>query len=426
MTSTGITQPTVSSPFAAHFRAQLVNTRPLEKITFGGVELPNDLIYLDHAAATPIDDRVLGKMLPWMTQIFGNPANRLHPMGEFAEHGLSWARQTLSEVIGVGFEEITFCASATEANNLLLRGLVDNPLRKRNKIVVSATEHSSILSTAQELSEHGVQLELLDVDQAGQINLETAAKIIDEQTLCVCVMDVNNETGVIQKNLQALASIAHQKGALVHVDAVQGFARSNFHSSSCNFDTATLSGAKIYAGRGAAALVIRKRTPRIRVVPQLTGGGHESGMRSGTPNLAAIVGFAEAARLQLEERHERLHYLKHLESIFLTHLTGLIDVQIAGAERERVPGILMLSIPGVNAMKLIENMQRICVSSGSACRTLQATTSHVLRAMGFEEDVALSSFRISIGLTNSEAEMTTAAQMIAKTAKELRASSANL
>lgn len=425
MTSTGATTAT-KSPFSQHFKASLAYSTPLEKIKFGGVEMPENLIYLDNAAATPMDDRVLSKMLPWMTRVFGNPANRLHAMGEFAEHGLSWARQTIAETLGVGFDDVVFCASATEANNLLLRGLVANPLRKRNKIVVAATEHSSILTTAQELAELGLELSILNVDTHGQIDLDTAAQEIDENTLCVCVMDVNNETGVIQKHLNEIAALAHQKGAVLHVDAVQGLARSNFHSSSCNFDTATISGAKIYAGRGAAALIIRKRTPRIRIVPQLTGGGHEGGLRSGTPNLASIIGFAEAVRLQREEHKERLHHLAHIESVFLSHMQGLIDVQIAGSQKDRVPGILMLTLTGVNAMKLIENMKRICVSSGSACRTLQATTSHVLRAMGFEEDVALSSFRVSLGLTNSETEMAMAAQMIAHTAIELRASSANL
>lgn len=414
------------SPYTQYFKPTLSAQMPLETPSFGGVSLPQDLIYLDHAAATPVDTRVLAKMMPWMTHYYGNPANRLHPMGEIAEYGLAQARQTVADAIGADFDEIIFCSSATEANNLFLRGLVEHPLRKRNKIIVASTEHSSILSTAQDLADRGIEVILLPVDSMGQIVRSAAELLIDDKTLCVCVMDVNNETGIHQQQLQKVITLAHQMGALVHVDAVQGFARSSFHKSSCNFDTATLSGAKIYAGRGAAALIVRKRTPRIRIRAQLTGGGHEAGLRSGTPHLAAIVGFAEAARLQVAERSERLHYLSHLESIFLSTLAGHIDFVRAGENCPKAAGILMLHISGVNAMKLIENMKHVCVSSGSACRTLQATTSHVLKAMGQEEDVALASFRVSIGLTNTEAEMQTAARAIADAALALRKTSANL
>ncbi|MEN9810602.1 MAG: hypothetical protein RLZZ488_2169 [Pseudomonadota bacterium] len=417
------------SPFAGHFQHHYLKTEPTEDIRFGGVGLQGDLIYLDHAAATPIDGRVFAKMLPWLTQVYGNPANRLHRMGELAEHGLAQSRQTIADALGVSFEEVIFCASATEANNLLLRGLVQNPLRKRNKIVVAATEHSSILTTAHELAGNGIEVVVLPVDAHGQIDREIASESIDQNTLCVCVMDVNNETGIIQKHLNEITALAHKHGALVHSDAVQGFARGNFHATHHDFDTATISAAKIYGGRGAAALIIRKRTPRIRLAPQLTGGGHEFGLRSGTPNLAAIVGLAEAVRLQIAERSERSKYLAHLESIFLSALAGRIQFSSSGTGTktgQKVAGIVMLHIPNVNAMKLIENMKRVCVSAGSACRTLQATTSHVLTAMGCDDDVALASFRVSIGLTNTEAEMHHAAEIIATMAAELQKSSANL
>lgn len=416
-----------SSPFAPFFSATFREApKPSERFHLGGVELPENLIYLDHAAATPVDTRVLTKMLPWMTHIYGNPANRLHPMGEFAEHGLAQARLTIAQAVGVSFDEVIFCSSATEANNLLLRGLVQHPLRKRNKLVLAATEHSSILSTALELADQNLEIQTINVDDQGQIDLNSAKSIIDDKTLCVCVMDVNNETGIVQKHLDELIAHSHSKGALVHVDAVQGFARSNFHGANHDFDSATLSGAKIYGGRGAAALILKKRTPRIRLSPLLTGGGHENGMRSGTPNLAAIIGFAEAVRLQVQEQQERLHYLAHLESLFLSHLRGLVDFKIAGDKAKRVPGLLMLHFPGVNAMKLIETMKYVCVSSGSACRTLQATASHVLKAMGVDDDVALSSIRVSLGLNNTEQEMHTAAQIIAEKAHMLKATSANL
>jgi cysteine desulfurase len=414
--------PTLSehSPYARWFSTPQLP----EAFHFGGLRLPENLIYLDHAASTPLDARVLGAMLPWMRELYGNPANRLHPMGEVAEHGLALARRTVAEAIGVDFEEVVFCSSATEANNLVLRGLVENPLRRRNTIVVSATEHSSVLTTLETLGQHGIRIKTLPVDASGQISLESAVQSIDADTLAVCVMDVNNETGIQQTKLNAIAGIAREHGAVFHVDAVQGFARHHFHTGATEFDTATLSGAKIYAGKGAAALIVRKKQPRIRIAPQLTGGGHEGGLRSGTPNLPAIAGFAEGIRLQVLERHDRLHYLSHLESIFVSSLQGQIDATVVGQDSPRVPGILTIRIANVNAMKLIENMKIMCVSAGSACKTLQATTSHVLKSMGLDEEEALASFRISIGLTNTEAEMSRSAHLISKTSVELRSHSA--
>lgn len=382
------------------------------------------LIYLDSAAATPVDARVLAALLPWMTHIYGNPANRIHPMGEEAEQGLATARSEIAECLGVKFEEVYFCSSATEANNLLLRGLAQHPLRKRNKILISATEHSSVLTTAAQLSSHGIETHLLPVDAQGQILMDAAQAMIDDNTLAVCVMDVNNETGVIQNNINTIAQYANKQGAIFHVDAVQGFARSHFNSSNTQFDTATISSAKIYAGRGAAALIVRNRHPKIRLCPQTTGGGHEFGLRSGTPNLAAIAGFACGARLQLTERDERIHYLSHLESIFVSALCGQVDAQITAKSARRAPGILMIKIPNVNAMKLIENCKTLCISSGSACKTLQATTSHVLKAMGDEDEEALAGFRVSIGIQNTEFEMKRAADLIAETAQQLRNESA--
>lgn len=409
------------SPFRTFFKETLAHTAP----QFGGVSLSSHIIYLDHAAATPTDSRVLEKILPWMTEIYGNPSNRLHPMGEIAEHGLAHARQLVAQCVGVQFDEVLFCSSATEANNLILRGIASHPLRKRNKILVSSTEHSSILATAESLTGLGIEIQKLPVDLKGQIDLESAKKIIDSNTLAVCVMDVNNETGVIQKSLQEISKICQHQGAILHVDAVQGFARAHFHTETTRFDSATISAAKIYSGKGAAALIIRKRHPRIRLLPQLTGGGHEFGLRSGTPNLPAIIGFAEGMSLQIKERAERLHYLSHLESIFTSALLGQIDAEITAIDTHRAPGILMIRIPNVNAMKLIENSRNLCVSSGSACKTLQATTSHVLKAMGHDEEEALSSFRVSIGIPNTESELKAAADIIATTALNLRQYSAS-
>lgn len=419
MTSSG-TQLSQHSPFSRWFRfdpGHSLSVTPPPDAT-------QEIVYLDSAAATPVDTRVITAMLPWMTHIYGNPANRMHPMGEKAEHGLAHARSEIADCLGVSFDEVIFCSSATEANNLVLRGLAQHPLRKRTQVVIAATEHSSILATAASLAPMGIRTEVLPVDTLGHIDIEAAQKLIGADTLAVCVMDVNNETGVVQTRLDDIAHIAKNAGAVLHVDAVQGFARSHFGSTTTQFDTATVSAAKIYAGRGAAALIIRKRHPKIRIASQMTGGGHEFGLRSGTPHLAAIAGFAHGVRLQVMEREERLHYLTHLESIFVGALCGQTDAVLTAKKAKRVPGILMFRIPEVNAMKLIENCKNVCMSSGSACKTLQATTSHVLKAMGVEEEEALSGFRVSIGIQNTEAEVKKAADIIAATALKLRNESA--
>lgn len=395
-----------------------------EPLTFGGFGLPPDTIYLDYASSTPIHIDAYRIKEKYELSYFGNPAARLHPMGALSEFALAQAREDLAQMLSVKFEEVLFLASATEANNFILRGLVESPRRKRHKIVVGATEHSSVLTTALALQKsygrtHQISVEVLAVDTLGQVDLDDARRQIDDSTLCLCVMDVNNETGVAQKSLPQLIEIAHAKGVHVHVDAVQGFARGAFSTSMLDYDSLVISSGKIYGPKGAASLVLRKQFVRAPIEAQLTGGGHEFNMRSSTSNLAAIVGFAFAAQLQQKERATRNAYLAQLESHFLSCLKGAVDFKLYGESTARVPGICMLSIEGVNSMKLVENMANVCVSVGSACRTLQATASHVLLAMGVPLEEALSSIRVSFGLPNSLDEASTAAERVAQAAKAL-------
>lgn len=247
---------------------QLMNTSKdnVPPINFGGVTLPENTIYIDFAASTPLDTRVFQKMAPWMLGYFANAANRSHPMGELTEHAIGLARTNLAEIFKVSFDEIIFTSSATESNNLLLRGLIENPLRKRNKIVYCATEHSSIVASAISISEHysktfGIEIEELPVNASGQLIIEKAEKIIDKKTICVCVMDVNNETGIIQAQLQKIKELCTRAGAILHVDASQGFARTTSLACEVDYDTATISSSKIYGPKGAAALIIKKEAP---------------------------------------------------------------------------------------------------------------------------------------------------------------------
>jgi cysteine desulfurase len=384
---------------------------------FGGSKLNDpETIYLDFAAATPVCDEALAEMLIWHNKAFANPANRLHGPGEFAEHGLWDARERLAHALSCEPTEIVFCSSATEANNLALRGLALHPRRRRNRMVVSPSEHSSVLETAQALKRlplsHPLSLETLRLDPDGQVDLDHARSIIDEDTLFVSVMNVNNETGVRQTQLNDITQIAHAAGALVHCDAVQGFARDGFSFSSSDADLAVVSSSKIYGPKGAAALLLRSGR-KLRLAAQLTGGGQESGLRSSTPNLPAIRGFARAAELmsQMHANGAIAEQQKHLEKTFLNALSSQTTFTLHGS-RYKAPGTLMLSFPNVNAMKLIEDCRILCISTGSACRTFQATASPVLLAMGVPLEQALSSIRVSFGIPTQEADVLRSAEII--------------
>lgn len=424
-TTTAFAQPTLQTTFPKEHTYTVPH--------FGGVTLPADLVYLDNAAATPVCVPAFEAMTPWLLGICGNPSNRLHPMGELASYALAESRNTLASACGVSAEEIVFVASATEANNLVLRGLALTPHRKRHRIVVGATEHSSVIVTALRLAEIDTTLEVvtLPVNAFGQVDAAAARTVVDTNTLCVCLMDVNNETGVVQQSLPEIAQHARSVGAHVHVDAVQGFARGlvgTFAQKAFECDTAVVSGAKMNGPKGAAALIVHKRKPRIRLEAQLTGGGQEGNLRSGTPNVPAIVGFARAVEWYNERRAAELARLATLEALFLSklrsQLAGAVEVSVHGEGTLRVPGIASLHLDGVNAMKLIEEAKRVSVSVGSACRTLQATASHVLLAMGASEAVALASFRVSFGLCNEEHDALMAASLLAEAALKVRSYSA--
>ncbi len=345
-------------------------------------------------------------------------------MGEYTEHALMEARQRVARCIGGRGEDLIFTASATEANNLALRGLVLHPKRRRSKILYTPTAHSSVLATLEALSNAPlaapINAEPLCVDGSGQIDLDDARTKIDGNTLCVSLIDVNNETGVIDPGVAELTAYAHKQGALVHIDAVQGFARQGFSLAALPADLVVVSSGKIYGPKGAACLHIKGFDQGlIRMAPQLTGGGQEWGMRSSTPNLAAIRGFARATELACFDRRAYTAHMKELEETFLGELRKqcALEVIVHGGS-SRVPGLMMIAVAGINAMKLLEDAQPLCLSAGSACRTLQATASQVLLSMGIPLDTALASFRISFGVPTTVVEVKSAAAILAQAVKK--------
>jgi cysteine desulfurase len=396
-----------------------------QNVSIGGLRLPSHFMFFDYAASTPLHRQVFSAMEPWLFAYFGNPAARLHSMGALADAALNQSRASVADVLGVDFEELIFTSSATESNNLFLRGLVENPRRKRSKIAFVATEHSSVIATAQALAANfgaslGICCEELPVDINGLVDVERAKTIVDDSTLAVCIMDVNNETGVVQTHLPEIVQLAHDRGAVVHVDAVQGFARGNFFARNLDWDSLVISSAKIYGPRGAAVLAVRRRSPRIRLEAQLTGGGHEFGLRSSTPNVAAVVGFAQAVLLQHAEREERNRHYEMLSKEFCRKIRSMINITIHGEYSMRAPSVLMMSIPDVNSVKLVENIGNIAISVGSACRSLHASASHVLLAMGVNADEAHAAFRVSFGVPNTLQEVVAGAEIIAEHALEMQ------
>jgi cysteine desulfurase len=396
----------------------------IPEIVFGGESLPAEFLHFDYAASTPLHRQVYEAMLPWLVSYFGNPASQFHAMGKLALHALQEARMRVATHVGVPFENAFFTSSATESNNLILRGLVESVFRKRTHIIFAGSEHASIATTAKQLEKifgnvFGIRAISLPLDSNGQIVMDEARRLINHETLCVCVMDVNNETGIVQSRLRDVVELAHASEAWVHVDAVQGFVRGDFAAKDVQWDSLTVSSGKIYGPRGAALLALRNVASKRVLEPQLTGGGHEFGMRSSTVNVAAIVGFAQAMDLQRAERDERNSHLSLLEKVFLDELRNGLEFRLVGENAPRVPGLFSVIVDGVNPLKLVENARRIAVGTGSACHSLHASASHVLLAMGYASDEAMSSFRVSFGVPSTSGEASEGARLIAHTANRM-------
>ncbi len=397
----------------------------IPEVVFGGESLPPRFLHFDYAASTPLHREVWQAMMPWLVSYFGNPASQFHAMGKLASHALQDARARVANHVGVPFENVFFTSSATESNNLVLRGLTESAFRKRTHILFAGSEHASVATTAKQLekiwrSALGIRALALPLDANGQIVMDEARRLINHETLCVCVMDVNNETGIVQRQLRDIVDLAHASGAWVHVDSVQGFARGDFATRNVQWDSLTVSSGKIYGPRGAGLLALRQNAMKRVLEPQLTGGGHEFGMRSSTVNVAAIVGFAKAMDFQKAERDERNAHLQALETVFLESLRLQVDFRLVGESAPRVPGLFSLIIDDVNPLKLVENAKRIAVGTGSACHSLHASASHVLLAMGYGSDEAMSSFRVSFGVPSTAEEACEGARLIAQTVSSMR------
>jgi cysteine desulfurase len=377
-------------------------------------------IYLDGHATTPCDPRVVDTMLPMFSETFGNAASRNHAYGWAAEAQVERARENIAHRVGADPSEIIFTSGATESNNLAVRGAADSYSRKGRHIVTCATEHPSILDCFLRLERSGWKTDILRVDEKGYIDLDELEKVLLRETVLVSLMYANNETGVIHPIEQA-GRLCHERGVLFHCDATQAGAWLPVDVKKMHIDLLSLTAHKMYGPKGAGALYIRRRSPRVRLTPLIEGGGHEKGLRSGTLNVSGIVGFGEAARIALEEAREdsnRIRILRdRLANGILAHLD---DVSVNGDMEMRLPNNLNLAFGNVNGEALPGQMRELAISSGSACSSTLPQPSHVLSAMGLSDDLAHASIRYGLHRFTTDEDIRMAIEVTIRAVSELR------
>lgn len=381
------------------------------------VKLP---IYMDNHATTPVDPRVLVAMLPYFTEKFGNAASRNHEFGWKAEEAVENARGQIGRLIGASPKEIVFTSGATESINLALKGAAEFYREKGNHIVTLVTEHKAVLDTCKRLEKDGCKITFLPVASDGLVDLENIRRAITPKTILISVLHANNEIGVVQP-IADIGKIAKQQGVLFHVDGAQSVGKISVDVERDGIDLISISGHKIYAPKGVGVLYVRRKNPRVQLAAQIDGGGHERGLRSGTLNVPGIVGLGKACEIcEKEMVAESGRLLRLRERLRAAICGGLEGVSINGSLQQRLPNNLNVSFAGVEGEALLMGIHDVAVSSGSACTSAQLAASHVLRAIGVDDDLAHSSIRFGLGRFNTEEEVDYAAGRVVEIVKKLR------
>jgi cysteine desulfurase len=377
-------------------------------------------IYFDNHATTPMDPRVLQAMLPYFTEKFGNAASRNHAFGWESEKAVDNARKQIADLIGANSKEIVFTSGATESNNLAIKGVAEMYAEKGNHIITPATEHKAVLDTCKKLEKHGYRVTYLSLKQDGLVDLDQLRDSITDKTILVSVMYANNEIGVIQP-IGEIGKICHERGVLFHTDGVQAFGKVPVNVIKDNIDLMSITAHKIYGPKGVGALYVRRKNPRVQISPSIDGGGHERGMRSGTLNVAGIVGLGKACEIAREEMDKEGKRLAGLRDRLKERIMGRLDeTYINGTMEHRLPGNLNISFAYVEGESLLMGINDIAVSSGSACTSATLEPSYVLKALGTGDDLAHSSIRFGIGRFNTEAEVDYVADRVIETVERLR------
>ena len=360
-------------------------------------------IYLDYSATTPVDPRVAQKMIPYLTEHFGNPASRSHAFGWDSERAVEEARSQVAALVNCDPKEIVWTSGATEAINLALKGAAHFYHDKGKHLVTVRTEHKATLDTMRELEREGFECTYLDVKPDGLLDFEAVKAALRPDTVVVSVMAVNNETGVIQ-DIAAIGELCRSRGIIFHVDAAQATGKMPLDLAKLKVDLMSFSAHKTYGPKGVGALYVRRK-PRVRIEAQMHGGGHERGMRSGTLATHQIVGMGEAFRLAKLEMATENERIRMLRDRLLKGVSGIEEIYVNGDMERRVPGNLNVSFNFVEGESLIMAIKEIAVSSGSACTSASLEPSYVLRALGRSDELAHSSIRFTIGRFTTEEEI---------------------
>jgi cysteine desulfurase len=376
-------------------------------------------IYLDYSATTPVDPRVAAKMIPYLTEHFGNPASRSHPYGWEAEKAVEEAREQVAALVGADAKDIIWTSGATESNNLALKGAANfyGPSKGKHIITVS-TEHKAVLDTVKELERKGFEATYLSPQENGLITIEQFKQALRPDTVLASVMAVNNEIGVIQP-IAELGEICRDKGVIFHVDAAQATGKMPLDLGTLKVDLMSFSAHKTYGPKGIGALYVRRK-PRIRLEAQMHGGGHERGLRSGTLATHQIVGMGEAFRLAREEMATENERIRMLRDKLLNGLLDIEETYVNGDLEQRVPHNLNISFNFVEGESLMMGIKEIAVSSGSACTAASLEPSYVLRALGRSDELAHSSIRFTIGRFNTAEEIDFTADLLKRKIAKLR------
>ena len=375
-------------------------------------------IYMDYSATTPVDPRVAEKMIPFITESYGNPASRSHPYGWTAEKAVENARKEVAKLVNADPREIIWTSGATESNNLAIKGASNFYSSKGKHIISLATEHKAVIDAVREMERLGYETTLLEPEPDGLIDLNKFKDAIRPDTVLASVMLVNNEIGVIQ-DIEALGNLCRQEKVIFHVDAAQATGKVEIDLEKLPVDLMSFSAHKTYGPKGIGALYVRRK-PRIRIEAQMHGGGHERGMRSGTLATHQIVGMGEAFRIAREEMKIENARIKKLQLRLLSGLTEIEETYINGDIDKRVPHNLNISFNYVEGESLIMGLKDIAVSSGSACTSASLEPSYVLRALGRKDELAHSSIRFSFGRFTEEAEVHRTIKILGNVVERLR------
>ena len=375
-------------------------------------------VYLDYAATTPVDKRVAEKMIPYLTETFGNPASNSHAFGWTAEEAVEKARADIAALINADAKEIVFTSGATESDNLAIKGAAHFYKTKGKHLITVKTEHKAVLDTMRELERQGFEVTYLGVQENGLIDLEELKAAIRDDTILISIMWVNNEIGVVQ-DIPAIGAICRERKIIFHVDAAQACGKVPVDVETAKIDLLSMSGHKVYGPKGIGALYVRRK-PRVRLEAQMHGGGHERGFRSGTLPTHQIVGMGEAFRIAKEELEQDMAHYRKLRDIFLKGIEGIEEVYINGDLEHRAPNNLNVSFNYVEGESLIMAVKELAVSSGSACTSASLEPSYVLRALGRNDELAHSSLRITFGRMTTEEEAAYAAELIKSKIDKLR------